>query len=119
VYNNYKAFYIARDPQVLDMIDWDRSEFFKTTDYHKTIIDSFKFTSWEEMIKFDKTLWDGDFSLLRKLKIKYKDSYDLIKFNYFGFPPGFICTEKVKNLIEDNGFTGFKFVPVEEGIFID
>lgn len=118
VYDNFKAFYIARDSKILDMIDWEQSLFLKTKDYHGTVIETFKFTNWEDMVSFDKTLWGGEFSLLRKLKIKYSDSYDIIKFNYFGFPSGYICTEKVKSLVEENCFTGFRFEPLEGGIFI-
>ena len=70
------------------------------------------------MVRFDKTFWESEFGFLRNLKIRYDNPYDIIKFHYYGFPPGYICNEKVKVLVEENGFTGFRFEPVEEGIFI-
>jgi hypothetical protein len=118
IYDQYKALYIARDPQVLDMIDWEQSEFYKTKDWHQTIIESYKFNNWDQMLK---TFWSVDsqgFGFLRKLKLRYDDPYDINYFPYPGFPMGYICTEKVKALVEEKGFTGFRFEPVEDGIFI-
>ena len=118
LYDNYKALYIARDPKFLDMIDWGQSEFYKTQDYHKIVLEKYTFRDWDEMVNFDKSFWGTEFGFLRKLKIKYSEPYDIIRFGYFGFPPGYICTEKVRNEIENKGFTGFAFEPVEEGVFI-
>lgn len=118
IYDNYKAFYINRDPKVLEKIDWEKSEFYKTKDWHQSILEKYKFDNWDEMVRFDATFWESEFGFLRNLKIRYDNPYDIIKFHYYGFPPGYICNEKVKVLVEENGFTGFRFEPVEDGIFI-
>jgi hypothetical protein len=118
LFDNYKALYIPRNPKFLEMIDWDKSEFYKTQDYHNIILEKYTFRDWDEMVNFDKSFWGTEFGFLRKLKIKYSGQYDIVRFGYHGFPPGYICTEKVQTEIENRGFTGFAFEPVEEGVFI-
>lgn len=118
LYDNYKALYIARDQKVLDLIDWEHSEFYKTLDWHRSIVETYKLKSWEEMKKLAESVRSQEFGFLRKLKLHYENPYDINYFPYPGFPMGYTCTEKVKVLVEEKGFTGFRFEPVEDGVFI-
>ncbi|MGB4837774.1 MAG: hypothetical protein WBP08_02165 [Saprospiraceae bacterium] len=119
IYGTHNAMYFVRNPEVLNLIDWDKSKFYKTKDWHKTILDEYKFTNWDEMRDFHKQFWGHkDFSLLYKLKINYENQFDLVNFRYPGFPSGYVCTEKLKNLIENEGFTGFAFEMVNDEYFV-
>ncbi len=118
IYSNYKAIYYAKDIVYNDFINWDESEFFKTKDYHKTIIDQIKFKDYESMITFEKSIDRDKFGFLSLIRINYSFEFDIFNFRDHHFPSGFFCTEKVKNQVEKQGFTGFNFEPVEDGIFI-
>ena len=111
LYTNFYALYFAKNSEYLNLIDWDKSSFFKTKDWHETILEEYKFQSWDEMREFEKKYFWGqsEFGFLYKIKIRENVPFDLINFQYFGFPPGFICSEKLKNKIIDSNFTGFSF----------
>jgi hypothetical protein len=119
-YKSHEALYFIRDKKYLSLIDWEKSRFYKTKDWHNTILEEYKFSNWDEMRDFDrKHFWGNkEFGFLYKIKIHYTHPFDLVNFRYFGLPPGYVCTEKVKNLIENEGFTGFRFEPVDPEYFV-
>ncbi len=119
-YSDFKVLYFPENRDVLELIDWEKSRFYKTKEWHNTILEEYKFSNWDEMRDFDrKHFWgDKEFGFLRKIKIRYFRPYDLINFRQYGLPPGYVCTEKVKSLIENEGFTGFRFEPVDSEYFV-
>lgn len=120
IYDTHRALWLVKDRAYLDYIDWDKSTFYKSKGCEEPRLEEYKFTNWDELITFNKQLRDRekDYGLEYCLKIKYNEPYDLISFRYPGFPFGEICTEKVKKMIESEGFTGFRFEPVEEEYFV-
>ncbi len=120
IYDTHRALWWVKDRAYLDYIDWDKSTFYKSKGCGEPRLEEYKFTSWNELIEYNKQIRDRekDYGLEYCLKIKYNEPFDLIRFSYPGFPFGEICTERVKKMIEEEGFTGFRFEPVEEDYFV-
>jgi hypothetical protein len=115
--SNYFAIKMLKNPDYLNSIDWEKSRFFKTTHWHEKKHEEFKFKNWTDMVEFEKNNFQNnkEYGFLYDLRIKIDDSYDLLNYRYFGFPEGFICSERLKTCIEDEGFSGFEFSPINNG----
>lgn len=119
LYENYVALAFLKDPTYINCISWENSLFYKTKDFHRTRISDYKIHSMEEFSQRKEELEKEGFGLYPEIRIRYPYEYDIINFNTFPLPFGYLCGGKVKTLITDAKLTGFKFERLSDTTFID
>ena len=108
-HSNYFAFSIVKNKEFFDFISWTESRFYKTSNFHKELIEEFILNSVEEFFDYKKVVELSGYGFWPKLKLKFNKNYDLINFGQLPFPTGYFCGEKLKRGIEESGLTGYAF----------
>ncbi len=116
---DYYAFSIVRQISFLNYISWEHSRFYKTTNWHRNLIEEYSFNSTEEVLKNQKEFSDAGFGLKVEIKLLYQNDYDIIDFSRYPMNVGFLCSEHAKNKIIDAGLSGFDFEELPSTLFLE
>lgn len=114
---DYLAFSIVKDIRFFNFISWEKSRFYKTLNYHKTLIEEYSLNSVDEVLKMQKEFRASEFGFRPEIVLNYKNNYDIINFGRYPMPIGFICSEYAKEQILSSGLTGFDFIEVPPNMF--
>jgi len=117
IINDYSMFYIPDNPQT-EIIDFKKSKFEINEDWiiRSTVGEIVEFANYEEYLSSLFKHTTPPYLIANKLLLDFsKQSKDLIRLTNMPMTGnGYYVSEKLKNAIENERFTGFAFQEIEE-----